>query len=111
MTTETLNKLNDQELTQVIAAAQGLLQTRDAKRKSDAREQILQIAAAAGVPVSFASGKKAGKAAKAMLHAGDCYVNPADTTKTYTVGKGKPPGWFMQLRDRGQLPVPQAKSV
>ena len=45
MNTDTLTKLTDPELTQVIATAQGLLQTRAEKRKSDAMEQIRQIAA------------------------------------------------------------------
>ena len=110
MNTDTLNKLSDQELTQVIAAAQGLLQTRDEKRKSDARAQILQISAAAGVPVAFPDERK-GKVAKPMLRSGDCYINPADAAKTYTVGKGKPPGWFTQLRDKGRLPAPVAANL
>lgn len=43
-----------------------------------------------------------------MLHAGDRYVNPADASQAYIVGKGKPPQWFVALRDKSKLPVPVA---
>ena len=56
MTPDTLNKLTDPELAQVIAAAQGLLQGRSEKRKSDAMDQIRQIAATAKITVSFDAG-------------------------------------------------------
>jgi len=110
MNTDTLNKLNDQELTQVILAAQGLLIARDEKRKSDAMEQIRQIAANAGVPVSFDDGKKK-KPVKTMLRAGDRYINPSDPTQSYIVGKGKPQGWFVALRDKGRLPAPVVETA
>ncbi len=105
MNPDTLTKLTDPELTQVIAAAQGLLQTRAEKRKSDAMEQIRQIAATVSINVSFDAGRKA-KGNKPMLHAGDRYVNPADGSQAYIVGKGKPPQWFIALRDRNKLPTP-----
>ena len=107
MNTDTLNKLNDPELTQVIATAQGLLQTRADKRKSDAMEQIRQIAATVQINVSFDAGRKA-KGSKPMLHAGDRYVNPSDATQSYVVGKGKPPQWFVALREKSKLPAPVA---
>ena len=105
MNTDTLTKLTDPELTQVIATAQGLLQTRAEKRKSDAMEQIRQIAATVQIAVSFDAGRKA-KGSKPMLHAGDRYVNPSDATQSYVVGKGKPPQWFVALREKSKLPAP-----
>ena len=33
-------------------------------------------------------------------------LNPADVTQSYVVGKGKPPHWFVALRDKGRLPAP-----
>ena len=107
MNQDTLNKLGDQELTQVIDLAQGLLQARAEKRKSDAMEQIRQIAANVQINVSFDAGRKP-KSSKPMLRAGDRYVNPTDVTQSYVVGKGKPPHWFVALRDKGRLPVPAA---
>jgi ElaB/YqjD/DUF883 family membrane-anchored ribosome-binding protein len=107
MNTDTLTKLTDPELTQVIATAQGLLQTRADKRKSDAMEQIRQIAATVQINVSFEQGRKA-KGSKPMLHAGDRYVNPADASQAHVVGKGKPPHWFVALRDKNKLPTPVA---
>ena len=105
MNPDTLNKLTDPELSQVIAAAQGLLQSRNEKRKSDAMEQIRQIAANVQITVSFDAGRKA-KSVKAVLRAGDRYVNPADTSQSHVVGKGKPPHWFAALRDKNRLPPP-----
>ncbi|MCA2968478.1 MAG: H-NS histone family protein [Acidobacteriaceae bacterium] len=107
MNHDTLNKLTDPELSQVIAAAQGLLQTRAEKRKNDAMEQIRQIAATAQIAVSFDAGRKA-KSVKAVLRAGDRYVNPADASQSHIVGKGKPPYWFAALRDKNRLPAPVA---
>ena len=107
MNHETLTKFTDPELVQVIAAAQGLLQSRAEKRKSDAMEQIRQIAANVQISVSFDAGRKP-KSSKPMLRAGERYVNPTDVTQSYVVGKGKPPHWFVALRDKGRLPVPAA---
>ena len=105
MNPDTLNKLGDQELKQVIAAAQDLLLTRAEKRRNDAMEQIRKIAAEVQINVSFDGGRKV-KTSKAALKAGDCYVNPADALQSYTVGKGKPPYWFAALREKGRLPSP-----
>ena len=41
---------------------------------------------------------------KAVLRAGDRYVNPGDPTQSYVVGKGKPPQWFAALRDKFAAP-------
>lgn len=109
MNPDTLTKLTDPELTQVIATAQGLLQTRAEKRKSDAMEQIRQIAATVSINVSFDVGRKV-KGSRSMLRAGDRYVNPADASQAYIAGKGKPPQWFVALRDKNKLPAPVADS-
>jgi len=105
MIANTLNTLTDPELVQVIANAQALLHQRSEKRKSDAMEQIRQIAASVQINVSFENGRKL-KAAKTVLRAGDRYINPSDPRESYIVGKGKPPGWFAALRERGKLPAP-----
>ena len=110
MNPETLNKLNDQELTQVISSAQGLLQVRAEKRRSDAMEQIRQIAATAQILVTF-DGSRKPKGGKATMRAGDRYVNPGDATQAYVVGKGKPPNWFAALREKGRLPTPVASDL
>jgi hypothetical protein len=102
---DTLNKLTDPELAHMITTAQGILQARAEKRKSDAMEQIRQIAAAAQIAVTFDAGRKP-KGAKAVLRAGDRFVNPADASQSYIVGKGKPPHWFASLRDKNRLPSP-----
>ena len=59
MNTPTLENLNEQELTQLISAAQGLLQARAEKRRDKAMEQIRQIAATAQIIVKFNGSRKA----------------------------------------------------
>ncbi len=110
MNTETLTKLNDQDLTQVISAAQGLLQARAEKRRSDAMEQIRQIAATALITVTFDGARKP-RGGKTILRAGDRYVNPGDVSQSHVVGRGKPPHWFAALRDKGRLPEPVASDL
>ena len=105
MNPDTLNKLTDPELAQVIATAQDLLHARSEKRKSDAMEQIRQLAAAVQINVSFDAGRKQ-RASRPMLKAGDRYTNPADASQSYVVGKGKPPAWFSALREKNKLPAP-----
>lgn len=110
MNPDTLNKLIDQELAQVIATAQGLLQSRAEKRKSEAMEQIRQIAATAQITVSFNATRKS-KSVKPLLRAGDRYVNPVDASQSYVIGKGKPPQWFVALRNKGELRAPVASDL
>ena len=105
MNPDALAKLNDQEIRQLIAAGQSLLETRAEKRRNDAMEQIRKIAADVQINVSFDGGRKV-RSSRAPLKAGDCYVNPADKTQSYIVGKGKPPQWFAALREKGRLPAP-----
>ena len=59
MNTDTLENLNEQELTQLISAAQGLLQARAEKRRDEAMEQIRQIATTAKIIVKFNGSRKA----------------------------------------------------
>ena len=87
MNPDTLTRLNDQELTQIVAAAQGLLQSRAEKRKSDAMDQIRKIAASAQITVSFNAEQKA-KGVRPMLRAGDRYVNPGDWVYVHDITAG-----------------------
>ncbi len=105
MNFDTLNKCSDAELAQTIAEAQNLLRTREEKRKSDAMEQIRQIAATAQITVSFDATRRP-KSGKVVLKAGERFVNPSDSSQSYVVGKGKPPHWFVSLRDKNRLPRP-----
>ena len=106
ITQTTLAAMTDGELAQVIEQAQTLLTTRAEKRKADAMEEIRRLAASVQIQVRFDAGLKP-KASKAtMLKAGERYINPDDPSRSYTVGKGKPPNWFTTLRDRNRLPIP-----
>lgn len=107
MNTDTIEQLSDQELTGLISAAQSLLQARVERRRNDAMEQIRQIAVTAQLMVSFDGARKA-KRGRPQLRAGDRYLNPADVSQSYVVGKGKQPQWFVALRDKRRLPPPIA---
>ena len=109
MNADTLDKLNDQELAQLIAAAQGLQQARAEKRKIDAMEQIRRIAATAQIIVTFDAARKSRR--RTILRAGDRYVNPGDSSQSYVVGKGKQPNWFVALREKGRVPPPVASDL
>jgi hypothetical protein len=110
MNADTLDKLNDQELAQLIAAAQGLQQARAEKRKIDAMEQIRRIASTAQIIVTFDAARKS-RRRTTILRAGDRYVNPGDPSQSYVVGKGKQPNWFLALREKGRLPPPVASDL
>ena len=105
MTTEALANLNDQQLAQLISTAQGLLQARVEQRKSEAMDQIRQIAATAQILVSFRGGRTS-KPRRDTLRAGVRYANPGDASQSYVVGNGKQPNWFVALREKGRLPPP-----
>ena len=106
-TTDNIKQFKDEQLSEFILAAQAELKERAEQRKRDAMEQIRQIAAAAQIDVRFAApGGRAQRNGK-TLKAGDRYVHPADATKSFTVGKGRPPAWFADLQRKGKLPRPE----
>ena len=106
-TIENVKQYKDEQLTELIVAAQAELKERAEQRKRDAMEQIRQIAAGVQIEVRFAGqGARAARNGKAALKAGDRYVHPADATKSFIVGKGRPPAWFVDLQKKGNLPRP-----
>jgi len=108
ITIETIKLCKDEQLSEFILAAQAELKERAEQRKREAMEQIRQIAVAAQIDVRFAGpGGRAKKNPKAVLKAGERYVHPGDATKSFTVGKGRPPAWFTDLQRKGKLPRPE----
>jgi hypothetical protein len=103
MTLEAVKQLKDEELAQVIECAQTELKDRAEKRRQDAMEQIRRIAASVRIQVNFAgSQRKASRNGKPALKAGERYPHPTDPTKFYVVGKGRPPEWFLTLREKAR---------
>jgi DNA-binding protein H-NS len=110
-----LESLDEEALQQVIRQAQELLQARQQQKRREAIEQARSILAGAGLTAkdltaesrasSPRSRKSAAKTAPAM-RAGDRYVNPANAAQSWTVGRGRVPNWFRELRDAGTLPEP-----
>jgi hypothetical protein len=99
-----LETIKDEELRDLQQKIGLELTAREERRKQEAIDKIKQIAAGAKLYVSFAPGKNGN--GKSTLKAGDRYMNPADATKAYVVGKGRPPEWFNELQRKGRLPLP-----
>jgi len=97
MNPETLKKLTDDQLGEVITFAQTELQTRADTRREQAIEEITKRAKEAGLQISI-KGKKHVANGKRNLKAGDRYQHPDDATKTWTVGNGRPPKWLDTAR-------------
>jgi hypothetical protein len=108
MTLETLKLLTDDDLRGVIDRAGNLLKQRDRERKESALEQAKAILVQAGLSLKELSRIKAkGASGKAVLPAGTKFVNPENPAEFYIAGKGRPPGWFEKLREKGSLPAPE----
>ena len=104
MTPEAIKKLTDQELEGDIALAQAELKARADKRKQDTIEEIRRLAASVQLRVNISGpGTRSARNGKPMLKGGERYQHPTDPTKTYTVGKGRPPEWFEKERAKGTL--------
>src|SRR4051812_17148416 len=106
MSGDAIKKATDDELRQWIAQADGELKARAEKRKQDAIAEIKRIAGSVNIHVSIGGRSKV----KSALTARDRYVNPDNPAESYTVGKGRPPGWFEKRRAKGALPAPEAAS-
>jgi H-NS histone C-terminal domain len=109
MTQETLERLNDNELGEVIARAQALLKTRDDERKAkaiaDARAMRAKTesdarALLASVGLSFkAVSGKSGRHSH-TYKGGHHYRHPAKPDLVWTA-KGQKPNWLRELEREG----------
>jgi hypothetical protein len=106
MSGDAIKKATDDELRQWMTQADAELKARAEKRKQDAIAEIKRIAGTVNIHVSIGGRGKA----KSTLTAGDRYVNPDNPAERYTVGKGRPPGWFEKRRAKGALPPPEVAS-
>jgi H-NS histone family len=108
MTQEQLQAMPDEEIRLWITRCEQELASRAEQRRRTAIEQIRQIAGSVKIQVSIAGAGRL-KFARPTLRQGVSYKNPADPSHVYVVGKGKPPGWFVKLRDSGKLAEVPAK--
>jgi DNA-binding protein H-NS len=97
----TLNELQDADLRTTIEQAEGILKQRDADRKAKAIEDARTTLAAAGLTLKDLGGNGKKKAAKGpVYHSGHTYQHPANIALLWN-GKGKKPGWLVELELQG----------
>lgn len=112
MTNDQLKALDDNQLRAVIDQAGTLLKEREADRKQKAIEEAKAKLAAVGLTFRDVVKTKTDKGkARAPLPPGQSYVNPSDSSQTYTTGRGRPPKWFAELQAKGNLPQPSKKAA
>jgi len=99
--TDTLDALNDSELTTVIHHAEGLLKKRDAERKAQAMAEARAILAAAGISMKDLTGKPKAKAKAAAYKNGHHYQHPKNKALVWN-GAGKKPNWLRELENDGE---------
>jgi DNA-binding protein H-NS len=85
-----LTKLTNDQITDLIASGQQVLQERADKRREEAIEEINRRAKEVGITVAIKGKRKTGK----TLKAGEKYQHPDDPTKVWVAGHGRPPKWF-----------------
>lgn len=102
---EALESMDEAGLQAVIRRANELLKERERSRQRDAIEQARAILAGAGLSVQDLVGGK-GKKSSPSGRAGARYANPADPSQVYSVGRGRAPKWYRELKEKGQLPEP-----
>lgn len=114
MSPETLESLSDDDLRATVERAQVLLQERAESKKREAMEKAHALLAAVGLTFEDAlthgrqraRSKEPTRAAARKLHAGEVYANPANPSQTWTVGRGRKPGWVVELESTVGLPAP-----
>lgn len=108
MKSQDLEKLNDEQLAEMIETAQTMLKDRKEQRKKDAIEAARATLAGAGLTFSDAAKFTAPAATRSRsrgnaLQAGKRYVNPADPSQVWESKKGRRPLWVQELQKKGQL--------
>jgi DNA-binding protein H-NS len=106
MKLDSLEGLKDDELQQVVARANELLDARKQQKRHEAIEQARAALAAAGLTVDDLrrSSKKSGKKAGPTYSTGGRYQHPDNPSQVWA-GKGKKPHWLRDLEKKGGKPV------
>ncbi len=98
-----LSNLSLAELHALQPKIQDEIKKRQADVHAKARQQILQIAQDAGLPLKdlLNSGFKMNKGGGEKKHVEAKYKNPADNSQTWT-GRGRQPKWVKEWTDAGK---------
>lgn len=102
--TDTLDALNDSELTTVIHHAEGLLKKRDGERKAQAMTEAKAILVAAGLSMKDLTGRSKAKAKSTVYKNGHHYQHPTDKSLVWN-GAGKKPNWLREVELNGEEAV------
>jgi DNA-binding protein H-NS len=111
---DTLDTADEGTLLEMIERAHALLAQRQQSRKHETMEKAAADLEAAAISADeFVEYlRRRGKTKKAPATkpkmAKGRYVNPADPTQSYELGRGRPPQWFRALDASGQLPSPDS---
>ncbi len=101
----TLNELQDDGLRSTKVLIDEILRERDEDRKSKAIIQAKATLAAVGLSFDDLKGRGRGKSAKGPVYqSGQAYQHPADKALVWN-GKGKKPGWLLNLEGEGKTPL------
>lgn len=111
MTAEDLQKLSDDQLQDVIAAAGKIIEARREEKRRKAIDEATARLAEVGLTFRDLAKlrtkpAKSDRAARAKLKPGDRYVNPADASQEWVVGRGRRPKWLNALEEKGAMPQP-----
>src|SRR5262245_24965366 len=113
MASERLQAMTDEQLQEWVEEAQDEQERRKKAKRQKAIDDAKALLAAAGLSLkdalSSGTGKGKGKKAGQPLKQGQRYVNPANPSEVYTVGRGRRPKWFADLEAKGQTPAPEAR--
>lgn len=96
-----LNNLSIEELEDLIAQAQDLIEEKREQAVAKARAEIEKIAAGTGYSVQDLLGLRGrGKRNGAKKTVADKYRNPKDPAQTWS-GRGKRPRWLQEMLEKG----------
>ena len=96
---EGLKSLEDDQLKELIAAANNVIDARRSEQKKEAMDQIKRLAAEHGLQVDVKA--EGGKASKSRTPLPPKFANPDNPEQTWS-GRGARPKWFKQALTSGK---------
>ena len=113
---QTLENADEGTLMEMIERANLLLVQRREGRRNEVMEAAASELETAGISADeFAEflrrrSRRKAPAARPKTPKGR-YVNPANPSQAYELGRGRPPRWFTELEASGELPEPQSSDA
>lgn len=104
------DNLSDDELEAFAAQAHEKLKTRREAKKLEAAREAKRLLDSVGLTfrdaerLAGSDKRKAPSAKKSETPKGARFVNPADSSQSWTSGRGRKPKWLQELEARGEAP-------